>query len=141
ATIIHRTLLLSLDPIQQGVVGREETVREQVARPFFFQAEDGIRDYKVTGVQTCALPIFNPDMEYYKLGGISDMPNVHVHMMDMQIGRASCRERVENAVVGVSSKKKSNATKAAEGTHAQGHAQGSQKATNSDTSPSHAIHS
>src|SRR5688500_19150553 len=25
---------------------------------FFFQAEDGIRDYKVTGVQTCALPIF-----------------------------------------------------------------------------------
>src|SRR5256885_5817852 len=26
---------------------------------FFFQAEDGIRDYKVTGVQTCALPIFS----------------------------------------------------------------------------------
>src|SRR5688500_19222110 len=24
---------------------------------FFFPAEDGIRDYKVTGVQTCALPI------------------------------------------------------------------------------------
>src|SRR6478735_5951466 len=24
---------------------------------FFSQAEDGIRDYKVTGVQTCALPI------------------------------------------------------------------------------------
>src|SRR5256885_5995001 len=34
---------------------------------FFFQAEDGIRDYKVTGVQTCALPICisrkNPQME------------------------------------------------------------------------------
>src|SRR5256885_8210055 len=29
---------------------------------FFFQAEDGIRDYKVTGVQTCALPIY---MCYY----------------------------------------------------------------------------
>src|SRR5256885_8790704 len=29
---------------------------------FFFQAEDGIRDYKVTGVQTCALPIsVNPN--------------------------------------------------------------------------------
>src|SRR2546426_10991296 len=30
---------------------------------FFFQAEDGIRDYKVTGVQTCALPIsaFSPE--------------------------------------------------------------------------------
>src|SRR5205807_6098634 len=26
----------------------------------FFQAEDGIRDYKVTGVQTCALPISVP---------------------------------------------------------------------------------
>src|SRR5256885_5574229 len=29
---------------------------------FFFQAEDGIRDYKVTGVQTCALPIW-PQIE------------------------------------------------------------------------------
>src|SRR5256885_8670456 len=28
---------------------------------FLFQAEDGIRDYKVTGVQTCALPISAPD--------------------------------------------------------------------------------
>src|SRR5256885_1782477 len=28
-----------------------------VSSLFFFQAEDGIRDYKVTGVQTCALPI------------------------------------------------------------------------------------
>src|SRR5207249_8054503 len=27
---------------------------------FFFQAEDGIRDRNVTGVQTCALPIFQP---------------------------------------------------------------------------------
>src|SRR2546430_8380564 len=26
---------------------------------FFFQAEDGIRDLTVTGVQTCALPIFD----------------------------------------------------------------------------------
>src|SRR2546430_4300648 len=25
---------------------------------FFFQAEDGIRDLTVTGVQTCALPIY-----------------------------------------------------------------------------------
>src|SRR5690606_40055380 len=30
---------------------------------FFFQAEDGIRDFHVTGVQTCALPIF-PDTEF-----------------------------------------------------------------------------
>src|SRR5436309_12097714 len=32
---------------------------------FFFQAEDGIRDFHVTGVQTCALPI----SESFKLGG------------------------------------------------------------------------
>src|SRR5215467_7034232 len=31
---------------------------------FFFQAEDGIRDYKVTGVQTCALPIYRVDKFY-----------------------------------------------------------------------------
>src|SRR5256885_12686898 len=31
---------------------------------FFFQAEDGIRDYKVTGVQTCALPICKPQVAY-----------------------------------------------------------------------------
>src|SRR5437879_11474955 len=31
---------------------------------FFFQAEDGIRDTSVTGVQTCALPIFQrPESE------------------------------------------------------------------------------
>src|SRR2546423_3879569 len=29
-----------------------------VGNSFFFQAEDGIRDKLVTGVQTCALPIF-----------------------------------------------------------------------------------
>src|SRR5207244_9188818 len=28
---------------------------------FFFQAEDGIRDDLVTGVQTCALPIYDAD--------------------------------------------------------------------------------
>src|SRR5256885_4123014 len=41
---------------------REWTLSEYTKRCrffffFFFQAEDGIRDYKVTGVQTCALPI------------------------------------------------------------------------------------
>src|ERR1022692_1371362 len=35
---------------------------------FFFQAEDGIRDYKVTGVQTCALPIqAEDDIRDYKV--------------------------------------------------------------------------
>src|SRR2546426_3762562 len=36
---------------------------------FFFQAEDGIRDYKVTGVQTCALPI---STQRYNLTGAGD---------------------------------------------------------------------
>src|SRR5215813_14349584 len=31
---------------------------------FFFQAEDGIRDADVTGVQTCALPIFRTRSRY-----------------------------------------------------------------------------
>src|SRR5699024_3023247 len=34
---------------------------------FFFQAEDGIRDRNVTGVQTCALPIYPFFLKYYKL--------------------------------------------------------------------------
>src|SRR5256885_1418732 len=38
--------------------GSNKLNRSRKARvSFFFQAEDGIRDYKVTGVQTCALPI------------------------------------------------------------------------------------
>lgn len=38
--------------------------------------EESIYD-RTTGRQV------NPDMEFYKLGGIQDMPNIHVHMMDM----------------------------------------------------------
>src|SRR5690625_7447311 len=33
-----------------------------IAFVFFFQAEDGIRAGHVTGVQTCALPIFRPEI-------------------------------------------------------------------------------
>src|SRR3989440_191274 len=40
-------------------LGCGRTIRESLhgSRVFFFQAEDGIRDLIVTGVQTCALPI------------------------------------------------------------------------------------
>src|ERR1022692_2102459 len=38
---------------------------------FFFKAEDGIRDYKVTGVQTCALPIYEEITEARR---IDDLP-------------------------------------------------------------------
>src|SRR5436309_2148766 len=41
----------------------------RIRRPFFFQAEDGIRGFHVTGVQTCALPIFvRTDPEAIALG-------------------------------------------------------------------------
>src|SRR3712207_7614477 len=33
---------------------------------FFFQAEDGIRDIGVTGVQTCALPIYGPRPDHQR---------------------------------------------------------------------------
>src|SRR6201995_3764 len=35
------------------------TIRHTLCDLIFFQAEDGIRDWSVTGVQTCALPIFS----------------------------------------------------------------------------------
>ena len=38
--------------------GRSKVTAAHQANIFFFQAEDGIRDIGVTGVQTCALPIF-----------------------------------------------------------------------------------
>src|SRR2546421_7670111 len=38
--------------------GAGEIHRVYLCHFFFFQAEDGIRDLIVTGVQTCALPIF-----------------------------------------------------------------------------------
>src|SRR5690606_40494184 len=37
---------------------------------FFFRAEDGIRDFHVTGVQTCALPISSRSAGSWSEGGI-----------------------------------------------------------------------
>src|SRR5437762_4515829 len=87
---------------------------------FFFQAEDGIRDTSVTGVQTCALPIFGLGgvFSYFvagrkaplftRLGWLSGINSLlvilalarilaqgdHPSNWDLEIGRASCRERV-----------------------------------------------
>src|SRR5437870_11540605 len=91
-------------------------------RYFFFQAEDGIRDGHVTGVQTCALPIsfavrrdVAPDCEriFWRRSSAISSPfppaalryatpppaAVPVPVLArirplQQIGRASCRERV-----------------------------------------------
>src|SRR5690606_39524798 len=90
--------------------------RVDLAEPnvFFFEAEDGIRDFHVTGVQTCALPICRikpgptPATE---MSGDSGRPGTAAstaatpsvqqllqpdlkHALQAQIGRASCRERV-----------------------------------------------
>src|SRR5438270_2874546 len=62
---------------------------------FFFQAEDGIRDLTVTGVQTCALPIFGD----HGLNGLWSPFGIETRERSkQQIGRASCRERVEICV-------------------------------------------
>src|SRR5256885_3056856 len=55
------------------VAGDGADTFEARAEVFFFQAEDGIRDYKVTGVQTCALPIFAFQCSGYVL------EDVHLH--------------------------------------------------------------
>src|SRR5256885_4865165 len=53
----------------RGVVSRSCVYRSV----FFFQAEDGIRDYKVTGVQTCALPILRVNLKFAGGGDMSQM--------------------------------------------------------------------
>src|SRR2546430_6358996 len=89
-------------------------------RPFFFfQAEDGIRDLTVTGVQTCALPIYlrqwveEQGYAYALAVPSTEVICVQTHSgclrssvasiaqqalrardWQRQIGRASCRERV-----------------------------------------------
>src|SRR5437016_10281861 len=45
-------------PLTLTVTMPPPAVPSTVFEAFFFQAEDGIRDWSVTGVQTCALPIF-----------------------------------------------------------------------------------
>src|SRR2546429_5036879 len=48
-------------------------VRSCDATFFFFQAEDGIRDVAVTGVQTCALPISYAGFELRSIGRIREV--------------------------------------------------------------------
>src|SRR5436190_19798734 len=80
---------------------------------FFFQAEDGIRDHCVTGVQTCALPIWSrsscrgptrPDGRGSRspsscsrrtAAGPTATPASPRTRRSAEIGRASCRERVQ----------------------------------------------
>src|SRR5438552_18930566 len=68
---------------------------------FFFQAEDGIRDDLVTGVQTCALPISRAERLSRSIAPrraraeASAMSKALRLASTREIGRASCRERVQ----------------------------------------------
>src|ERR1039457_7458839 len=89
------------DTTRADVVGQAGVAT--VFRFFFFQAEDGKRDYKVTGVQTCALPIDISD------AGAVVFFAAHCRsaVWREEIGRASCRGRGENlGVAGYIKKKK-----------------------------------
>src|SRR5690348_18448911 len=81
---------------------------------FFFQAEDGIRDGRVTGVQTCALPILRVlHARAAESPGPLGVGLEHQLLLggeQRQIGRASCRERVEISGVAGSLKKKKTPT-------------------------------
>src|SRR5207249_9591806 len=65
---------------------------------FFFQAEDGIRDRTVTGVQTCALPIFL--MQRYFSLSTSPLTNQRCIRMTMPTGGSMVSTRSEERRVG-----------------------------------------
>src|SRR2546430_4293527 len=69
--------MLEFDDIQHILVTRVPALAGRY--DFFFQAEDGIRDLTVTGVQTCALPI----------SGITACPAANA-VVSAAIGRANC---------------------------------------------------
>src|SRR5437764_12262124 len=74
---------------------RSMTLKERVFIFFFFQAEDGIRDTSVTGVQTCALPIFcRARSRSGRCRFSARRPLRAARRSPSQIGRASCMERV-----------------------------------------------
>src|SRR5256885_11930146 len=61
---------------------------------FFVQAEDGIRVYKVTGVQTCALPICLLDEEI-RVARLVDGDIECSRVLATVVGRAQARDREE----------------------------------------------
>src|SRR2546427_4299249 len=67
---INRSLDATLEALAQSVVETTSAIACGVYLLFFFQAEDGIRDLTVTGVQTCALPIsqLNGDLQIGQSG-------------------------------------------------------------------------
>src|SRR5690606_40104902 len=58
---------------------------------FFFQAEDGIRAFHVTGVQTCALPIYpeNGDPLWYTDESRTETTNVYSNAKRVLLGKSA----------------------------------------------------
>src|SRR5438874_8865179 len=52
---------------------------------FFFQAEDGIRDLYVTGVQTCALPILMPMSTGASFNGVTAPLALNFHILRVPV--------------------------------------------------------
>src|SRR5205823_7422153 len=73
---------------------------------FFFQAEDGIRDKLVTGVQTCALPILLRGADAalrpgdQRAGGLLDVALAHQALAHQEGADAGLREVIEIAGFG-----------------------------------------
>src|SRR5256884_2723269 len=82
-------LLLFVAPISALILAM--AAHKHAALIFFFQAEDGIRDVAVTGVQTCALPI---------LGGVEARGGEHAAGDEIELaGEARAARGVARAVV------------------------------------------
>src|SRR5207244_9343722 len=62
--------------------------------PFFFQAEDGIRDDLVTGVQTCALPIWidSEPLDGGPVGYFESCRPTSIRSEERRVGK-ECRSR------------------------------------------------
>src|SRR5438034_9243093 len=71
---------------------------------FFFQAEDGIRDHCVTGVQTCALPILPsgllPSASLYTPSPRPRLWSVRISEVELPIRRRGFSSRSEERRVG-----------------------------------------
>src|SRR5690625_181699 len=74
---------------------------------FFFQAEDGIRDGHVTGVQTCALPILKkePSAAHLRCGAFLRIPRLRIRPENRQIS-SGLRMPISVKIVCLTEKKK-----------------------------------
>src|SRR5438093_8293064 len=82
-------------PVVVGVRGRGHSVYCYVVCFFFFQAEDGIRDWSVTGVQTCALPI---SQGIRVQTGESEVVVVEKHVLDPGLTQHAWQVRLPDAL-------------------------------------------